>query len=417
MDKLIRFALLPRGGEPVIWDFGSAAKHHQLYNPWLDYDRDPGSASCRRRRAPGSRARGRASRRCAAPSTPTPASPRRSLARSPTVLREHGLADEPLGVDLVEMPILAALQAEGIDVVDGQQVFLEARRIKTADEIALLTQACSMVDAAYDELYALPAARGARERVRRAGQQGALRPRQRVRRGRQRHLRRALLAAPARVQRPDRPPGRPGVLRHPAQPPRLPHLLLPLLRGRQRLAGDARRLHPLPRVHGPSRSRWCGPGATTADIVSLWPTAAGVRLPRRGGGVRPAVRPRRRPVDLGEADLQPAGLARPPRDARGGHGLRARDVLAGRRRLVGRPDRGGGRRHRRRLRGDHQVPGRGAAGRRPALLDGRRRAAARPRVAVAPQHRRPDGASDDRRGTTAPVRRRRAARAGTSRWR
>jgi hypothetical protein len=42
MDKLIRFAVLPRGGEPVIWDFGSAAKHHQLYNPWLDYDRKRG---------------------------------------------------------------------------------------------------------------------------------------------------------------------------------------------------------------------------------------------------------------------------------------------------------------------------------------------------------------------------------------
>jgi hypothetical protein len=28
MDKLIRFALLPRGGEPVLWDFGSAARHH-----------------------------------------------------------------------------------------------------------------------------------------------------------------------------------------------------------------------------------------------------------------------------------------------------------------------------------------------------------------------------------------------------
>src|SRR3954453_17903529 len=41
MDKLIRFAVLPRGGDPVIWDFGSAAKHHQLYNPWLDYDRMP----------------------------------------------------------------------------------------------------------------------------------------------------------------------------------------------------------------------------------------------------------------------------------------------------------------------------------------------------------------------------------------
>src|SRR4026209_1706201 len=42
MDKLIRFALLPRGAEPVIWDFGSAAKHHQLYNPWLDSARDRG---------------------------------------------------------------------------------------------------------------------------------------------------------------------------------------------------------------------------------------------------------------------------------------------------------------------------------------------------------------------------------------
>jgi Xaa-Pro aminopeptidase len=32
------------------------------------------------------------------------------------------------------------LQNAGITVVDGQQVFLDARRIKTPDEIALLTQ-------------------------------------------------------------------------------------------------------------------------------------------------------------------------------------------------------------------------------------------------------------------------------------
>jgi Xaa-Pro aminopeptidase len=69
------------------------------------------------------------------------------------VLREYGLAGEPVGVDVAEMPVLAALAAEGLSVVDGQQVFLEARRIKTADEIALLAQACSMVDAAYERLY------------------------------------------------------------------------------------------------------------------------------------------------------------------------------------------------------------------------------------------------------------------------
>jgi hypothetical protein len=34
-DKLNRFCLLPQNDEPIMWDFGSAARHHQLYNPWL----------------------------------------------------------------------------------------------------------------------------------------------------------------------------------------------------------------------------------------------------------------------------------------------------------------------------------------------------------------------------------------------
>ena len=137
MDKLIRFALLPRGADPVVWDFGSAARHHQLFNPWLD-----GAA---RARAGISTLRG-----AFPPAAPVAAEVARKIADE---LREHGLEREPVGVDVVEMPILAALRAEGLDVVDGQQVFLEARRIKTADEIGLLTQACAMVDAAYDELY------------------------------------------------------------------------------------------------------------------------------------------------------------------------------------------------------------------------------------------------------------------------
>jgi Xaa-Pro aminopeptidase len=68
-------------------------------------------------------------------------------------LELYGLLNEPIGVDVVEMPVLAALRDAGVTVVDGQQVFLEARRIKTDVEISLLTQACSMVDAAYDSLY------------------------------------------------------------------------------------------------------------------------------------------------------------------------------------------------------------------------------------------------------------------------
>src|SRR5262249_31142367 len=70
------------------------------------------------------------------------------------VMDDFGLAGQPIGVDIVEPPVSAALQRRGFPVVDGQQVFLEARRVKTRDEIGLLTQAASMVDAAYQELEA-----------------------------------------------------------------------------------------------------------------------------------------------------------------------------------------------------------------------------------------------------------------------
>jgi len=148
MDKLIRFALLPRGGEPIVWDFGSAARHHQLYNPWLDHT--PGPPTMEGAARTGARAGISTLRGAFHPD----AGIAQEVARKVAVeLRERGLAGAPVGIDVAEMPVLAALRAEGIETVDGQQVFLEARRTKTIDEITLLSQACSMVDAAYDELY------------------------------------------------------------------------------------------------------------------------------------------------------------------------------------------------------------------------------------------------------------------------
>src|SRR5262252_4758491 len=132
MDKLIRFALLPRGGEPVVWDFGSAARHHQIYNPWLDHSGGPATPEGAART--GARAGISTLRGAFHPGAGIAHEVARQVAG---VLREHGVADAPLGVDVAEMPILAALKAEGIEAVDGQQVFLEARRTKTGDEISL----------------------------------------------------------------------------------------------------------------------------------------------------------------------------------------------------------------------------------------------------------------------------------------
>ena len=145
MDKMIRFALLPRGGEPILWDFGSAARHHQLYAPWLD---DAHAAQGRPNY--GARA-GLSTLRGAIP--PAAGMAQDLAAKVQAVLADHGLLGGALGVDIIEPPVMFALQNLGIAVVDGQQVFLAARRIKTGDEIGLLTQAASMVDAAYEELY------------------------------------------------------------------------------------------------------------------------------------------------------------------------------------------------------------------------------------------------------------------------
>jgi len=135
MDKLARFTLLPQDDEPILWDFGSAARHHQLYCPWLGERSRAGISTLRGAMLP---AAGRAE----------------DVARKIRVeLEERGLLNEPVGIDAIELPVLFALQAEGIKVVDGQQLMQQARLIKTQDEITLLNTACMMVDAAYDELY------------------------------------------------------------------------------------------------------------------------------------------------------------------------------------------------------------------------------------------------------------------------
>jgi Xaa-Pro aminopeptidase len=137
LDKLVRFCLLPQGDEPIMWDFGSAARHHAMYSPWLD--------GANRSRAGISTLRGAIA--------PEAGRAEAVAGKIRVELEQRGLMDEPLGVDVVELPVLRALEAEGITVVDGQQLMQRTRMIKTEDEITLLDTACAMVDAAYDELY------------------------------------------------------------------------------------------------------------------------------------------------------------------------------------------------------------------------------------------------------------------------
>jgi len=131
-DKMTRYALLTRGGEPHLWDFGSAARHHRLSCPWLPPENiNGGMVGLRGAVAPEAGLFTRAAREVV------------------EILSREGVADMPIGVDIVEPPMLAALQAEGLRVLDAQQVMLNAREVKSVDEITLLNTACAMVDGAY----------------------------------------------------------------------------------------------------------------------------------------------------------------------------------------------------------------------------------------------------------------------------
>jgi Xaa-Pro dipeptidase len=135
-DKNIRFALLFREDDPILWDFGSAAKHHQLYCPWLP-------ESSWRAWVPPMRG--------AMPdATGIPDALAELIASE---LRERGLADEPIGADVLDMTTVLALQRKGIGLTDSQPIMLEARKIKSEDELALLDQAAGIVDAVYEQIF------------------------------------------------------------------------------------------------------------------------------------------------------------------------------------------------------------------------------------------------------------------------
>ena len=135
-DKVARFALLTRTGEPILWDFGSAAKAHRLHAPWLKPE--------------NSRAGMTGLRGSVAPEAGLSDDVARSVK---AIMREHGVAGEPLGVDIAELPMIFALQACGITVVDAQQALLDARQIKSQDEITLLSMSAALVDGVYQTIY------------------------------------------------------------------------------------------------------------------------------------------------------------------------------------------------------------------------------------------------------------------------
>jgi Xaa-Pro aminopeptidase len=132
-DKLSRWTLVVRGNaDPILWDFGSAAVHHRLYSPWLKPE------NCK---AGLVGLRGTVS--------PSFGLMKHHAEEIAAILKSAGVGKMPVGVDIIEPPMMFELEKAGLKIKDGQQAMLVAREVKSADEIALLNRAAAMVDGAY----------------------------------------------------------------------------------------------------------------------------------------------------------------------------------------------------------------------------------------------------------------------------
>ena len=131
-DKMNRYAICPAEGKSYLFDPAPPAK--RISSPWIGD----------RMEAPISNMLG---------AIPPALKVQDDFAKQiKRVLSEYGLDNKPLGVDTMELSMLRALEKIGLEIVDGQQAMLDAREIKTDDEIELMKKAAAMVDAVYVDI-------------------------------------------------------------------------------------------------------------------------------------------------------------------------------------------------------------------------------------------------------------------------
>ena len=126
----IRYAVLPNGGEPVLFETaGSDLECAKIDLPWM-----------------AGRVRPAFTWQWAEGAVPYMAG--RMAESVADVLKAHSVQNERIGIDNLDMPALEAFQKTGLNIVNGWPAISAARVVKTRDEIELLKQAASIGDAA-----------------------------------------------------------------------------------------------------------------------------------------------------------------------------------------------------------------------------------------------------------------------------
>ncbi len=133
-NKLGRYCLLPRGQDPILFEIGSAVRTKKALCPWIK-DIRPGKNDMR----------GTMPKDCGAAEN--------SIKDIYDILKSYNLEKEPVGVDIMTVPMMKAFEAYGLNIADGQNTMIDAQMIKTKEEIQLLEVSAALVDGAYYDVF------------------------------------------------------------------------------------------------------------------------------------------------------------------------------------------------------------------------------------------------------------------------
>lgn len=134
MQIFVRYCVLPRNGKPILFETaGADLECAKIEAPWLTDNLRPAivwrwSESAEewmaRRMAEGIR----------------------------DILKEHGVINEPIGLDTIDQAGARALAEAGIKTTNAWPTMVQARKIKTIDELELLKQATAIGDACFYQI-------------------------------------------------------------------------------------------------------------------------------------------------------------------------------------------------------------------------------------------------------------------------
>ena len=139
VDNMGRYAIVPRGGKPYIFGFGSEVANERINCSWISDRAYP------------------------AHTTMFGALPKewgvdgghldKFEADLRMVLEENGLDPKaPIGVDKIDGQLMVEMTKRGFTFVDGEDIMCAAREIKNEDEIQIMMQAAATVDGAFYQM-------------------------------------------------------------------------------------------------------------------------------------------------------------------------------------------------------------------------------------------------------------------------